>query len=127
MADKLTIKELKFIEEYMNSNSIGASMTAAGYSAKTASVCGNKMLKKPKIAAEVAKRKADLAKKYSWSREEAIEALKAIHKEAPKHSDKVAAIKELNTVMGHHEPQKIEHSGLIQSIQRTIIDPKKAA
>ena len=55
MALGLTVKEGKFIAAYLQTGNLTSSMIAAGYSAFSASAAGNKMLKKPKIANELAK------------------------------------------------------------------------
>jgi Terminase small subunit len=52
----LSPKELKFIEEYRKHGVGSKAVVAAGYSETGASVTANRLLKRPKVAAEMARR-----------------------------------------------------------------------
>jgi phage terminase small subunit len=120
----LSQTQLLFIDSYMKDGNASAACVAAGYKSKP-NVKGAQLLANVSIKAEIKKRQEALAEAAQWTREEAVKTLKAVIKESPKHSDKVSASKVLNDMCGFNAPTKIEHSGLIQSISRTIIDPAK--
>ena len=60
-----------------------------------------------------------------WSRERSVRALVAVIDSAEKGGEVVAAVKELNAMHGFNAPQKIEHSGEINSIVRKVVDSAK--
>lgn len=95
MNEKITIKEQKFIDAYLSSNSIAKSMIQAGYKANSASVCGNKMLKKPKIAKAVAEGKAKIAKMAEITTADVIANAKFLYE----HSAKMVDGKPVSTAM----------------------------
>ena len=61
-----------------------------------------------------------------WARNFSIKALKEVIEAPDRKSDVVAAVRELNVMHGFHEAQKIEHSGAITSIERRIVDARRA-
>ena len=68
MADKLTVKQLRFVESY-DGNATAAAI-AAGYSAKTACFIGNENLRKPNIIKAIKAREAKKVKPHIASRED---------------------------------------------------------
>lgn len=71
----LAQRELLFINKYMETNNITQSAIYAGYSEKTAAAQGSKLLKNPKIAQEITKRREQLTKKSIASAQEVMEYL----------------------------------------------------
>ncbi len=59
----LTAKQRRVVDEYLIDSNATQAAVRAGYSVKTAGAIGFENLKKPEIAAEVAKRQAALAEK----------------------------------------------------------------
>lgn len=59
------------------------------------------------VAGRVASLKAALASKALWTREMSVKALIAAYREG-KPSDKISAVKELNSMHGFNAPQKID-------------------
>jgi phage terminase small subunit len=66
--DKLTVKQLRFVESY-DGNATAAAI-AAGYSAKTACFIGNENLRKPNIIKAIKAREAKKVKPHIASRED---------------------------------------------------------
>lgn len=75
---KLTEKQKRFVAEYLVDLNATQAAIRAGYSAKTAEVIGYENLRKPQIAAEVAKRQAKLQNKLEITQERVLEELAAI-------------------------------------------------
>ncbi len=71
----LTPKEQIFIREFLAGGNATKAAIAAGYSAKTASVTGSKMLRKPKIAEELANLRKKLLDKLELSGERVLQGL----------------------------------------------------
>jgi mannose-6-phosphate isomerase class I len=80
------------------------------------------MMGKDKVKKRIAEIQQLLLIRTLWSREQSVMALKEVIKAPDRKSDVVAAVRELNTMHGFHEAQKIEHSGTITSIERRIVD-----
>ncbi len=74
-ARTLNQKEQIFIREFLRTGNGTKSAIAAGYSAATASVTGSKMLRKPKIAEELAKLRERLLSKLELSAEKVLNGL----------------------------------------------------
>lgn len=64
-----------------------------------------------KVLPRIEEIKQELVNKYTWTREQSVEALKAVVQSPDKQSDVIAAVKELNVMHGFNAPIKIEHSG----------------
>lgn len=75
---KLNEKQARFVKEYVLSLNISDAMIKAGYSPKTAGVCGSKLLKITKIADAVAKAQANLEKRIDISSEKIMQELAII-------------------------------------------------
>lgn len=78
MANKLTPKMEKFIDEYLIDLNATQAAIRAGYSKKTAQQIGSENLSKPIIQEEIAKRKNSAAKKLEITRESVLKELAAI-------------------------------------------------
>lgn len=70
---KLTAKQQRFIEEYLVDLNATQAAIRAGYSEKTAGFIGAENLKKPNIAAEIAKRRGELSEKTEITQEKVLE------------------------------------------------------
>lgn len=112
-------KQQAFVDEYMQDHNATQAAIRAGYSKKTAQQTGSENLLKPVIAAEIAKRKAELSEKSQvdalWVLNQAVD----LYKECRDESDRTQANKALDTIGKHVEVQawkdKVEthHSGSI--------------
>jgi phage terminase small subunit len=76
MADKLTPKQLRFIDEYLVDLNATQAAIRAGYSEKTAKQIGSKLLTKVDITTRIEGRKNVLHKKVELSQEWVLEKLK---------------------------------------------------
>jgi phage terminase small subunit len=54
--------------------------------------------------------KAELAQKNLWTREQSVMVLREIAEQGEKGSERVAAVKELNSMHGFNEPKKHDHT-----------------
>lgn len=75
---KLTIKQKKFVEEYIISGNATEAALKAGYSKKTSYSIGNENLKKPEIIAALRAKEEELKSKKIASQEEVLEYLTSI-------------------------------------------------
>jgi len=73
---QLTERNKRFVNEFLaNKGDATSAAISAGYSAKTAASIGCQLLKHPKVAAELARRRAPLEKKAQLTAEKIYEAL----------------------------------------------------
>jgi phage terminase small subunit len=75
MNGDLNAKQLAFVLAFMELNEATSAAKQAGYSAKSAQVIGCQLLKHPKIAAEIARRRKPIEKKSALSAEKIFDAL----------------------------------------------------
>lgn len=75
---KLTLKQQKFIDEYIISGNATDAAIRAGYSEKTAGMVGSENLKKPYIKAAIDERLADLEKQKIAKQDEVLQVFTAI-------------------------------------------------
>lgn len=78
MADKLTPKQQRFVQEYLIDFNATQAAIRAGYSAKTAQVIGAENLTKPMVAAEIQRLGGKTAAKLDISREWIMQELRYI-------------------------------------------------
>lgn len=78
MANKLTPKQRRFIDEYLIDLNATQAAIRAGYSKKTAQQIGAENLSKPVIQAEIQKRQAKLQNKLEITQERVLQELAAI-------------------------------------------------
>lgn len=71
----LTPKEQVFIREYLADGNATRAATVAGYSERTASVTGSKLLRKAKVAQELAKLQEKLCQKLEISAEKVLQGI----------------------------------------------------
>jgi len=75
-----------------------------------------RLMADPNVTLRVQFLKQQLSEKALWSREDSVRTLAEIARgqgESPKDSDRVAAVKALNSMHGWDAAQKIEHAGAI--------------
>ncbi len=77
--DKLTGKQQRFIDEYMVDRNATQAAIRAGYSEKTAGVIGDENLKKPYIAAEIAKKVEKLSESTQINAEWVLKQAAKLH------------------------------------------------
>jgi phage terminase small subunit len=75
MSEKLTPKQERFVAEYLIDLNATQAAIRAGYSEKTAAAIGAENLRKPLIAAAIAKRQAKVADKLEITAEKVLEEL----------------------------------------------------
>jgi len=75
MSHKLNPKQALFIAEYLVDGNATRAAIAAGFSAATASATGARLLRRPRIAAALADRREQLAKKLEISAENVLHGL----------------------------------------------------
>lgn len=66
---KLTPKQEKFVDEYLVDLNAKQAAIRAGYSAKTAEVQGSKLLRNPKVAEEVTRRRTQIKERLEINQE----------------------------------------------------------
>jgi len=110
---KLTNQQEKFAELVANGGSYSDAHREAypksrDWKDKTVNENASRLYSK--VYARVEEIKAALAKKNLWTREKSVEALKEVIQNPEKNTDIVAAVKELNSMHGYHEPEKHDHT-----------------
>lgn len=78
MTGDLNAKQLAFIREYLECNEATKAAKSAGYSAKSAQVIGCQLLKHPKVAAEISRRRLPIQKKSALTAERVVQELSNI-------------------------------------------------
>lgn len=73
--DDLTLKEHIFVREFLKHGNATRAVITAGYAARSASVTGSKLLKKPRIQAELAKLRDKIFEKLEISAEKVLHGL----------------------------------------------------
>lgn len=71
----LSLKEQVFVREFLAHGNATKAATAAGYSAATASVTGSKLLRKAKVAQELANLREKLLAKFEISAEKVLQGI----------------------------------------------------
>ena len=103
---------------------------AQGMSAPTVQNSAYKLMQNGEVTARIKELKDALSQKALWTREQSVNELVDIaskSKGAGQFGAATGAIKELNAMHGYNEAVKIDVTGGITSIVRTIIDPKNDA
>lgn len=83
---RLTIKQRKFVDEYILSGNLTDSAIKAGYSPKTAHVIASENLKKPKVKEYMDERMRELADKKIAKQEEVLSYLTSVMRGEEKES-----------------------------------------
>lgn len=105
---KLTLKQQRFIEEYLVDGNATRAAIAAGYSKKTAYSIGEENLRKPEIKAEIERIRAEQSKKLEITRDGLLADLMDIAKDNKKNFPPSAlkAIEMLLKAQGWDKPQE---------------------
>lgn len=94
----LTAKQERFVQEYLKDGNATRSAKEAGYSAKTAYSIGQENLKKPEIAARIAKDKAERTERTQITMDYVLQRLVIEAEregEGTSHSARIAALTQL--------------------------------
>lgn len=112
--EDLTLKQKRFIDEYLIDFNGTRSAIAAGYSEKTAHAIANELLKQPKIKAAIELSQTKLAKSVQITKEALIEDLLKIKDLCildPKYvNSSIKSIETINKMLGFNEPDKVENN-----------------
>lgn len=129
----LTPKQNAFVEAYLSTGSPSSAYRAAYNVVKSSptvvAINASKAMKNPKVKARINELRAVLAEECHWDRVDSISVLAEIaRKEKAKDSDRVNAVKAINTMLGY-DKVTIDHttsdgSMTPTTITRVIIDPK---
>lgn len=112
----LTPKQEKFAQEVASGKSQADAYRAAFDCARskpeTIQSHASRLMADGKVSARVAELKAQLSEKALWTREDSVQILSEIARDAKAaRKDKTAAVRVLNDMHGYNAPKKIEHSG----------------
>ncbi|MFM1581223.1 terminase small subunit [Helcococcus bovis] len=136
MAKKITLKQQKFIDEYIISGNASDAARKAGYSKKTAGVIGEENLKKPYLREEIEKRLKEINDAKILTIEEAMQITTKIARgeprtiikkdvngeeyqdiEYPSYNDMNKATEHFYKIKGQFlERQEVEHKGSVQFV-----------
>lgn len=109
---KLTVKQQRFVEEYMVDFNATQAAIRAGYSAKTAAVISAENLRKPNIQKVITQKKEELAERTQVTVDMVVKGLMreaAAEGEGTTQSARVAAWAHLGKYLGMFT-EKVEHS-----------------
>ena len=130
----LTAKQEAFcqaVADGMNqSDAYRTAYDAKGMAAATVQNSAYKLMQNGEVAARLKELKDALSQRALWTREQSVNELvdiATLSKEAGQFGAATGAIKELNAMHGYNEALKVDLTGGITSIVRTIIDPKNDA
>ena len=116
MAKRLTLKQERFIDEYIIDGNATQAAIRAGYSEKTAYTIGRENLNKPQIAKILKERRKQAVERINITQDDILKGLReiAVDKKAPK-APRVAAWTALAKMAGIMvEKRKIEHTGKVK-------------
>lgn len=88
-------KQERFVQEYLKDLNATQAAIRSGYSEKTAGAVGHENLKKPEIAAEIAKRQSEIGKENEITVEWLLGEMKSTYIEARREGEFSAANKSL--------------------------------
>lgn len=122
--EKLTDKQLRFIDEYLIDLNASAAYVRAGYSSKLANTNAFKLLQNTAIAAEIKDRQKATSTKLGITKEELIQDLIDIKNNNKQDYPTVAikAVEVLNKMNGFDAPEKIDHTTNGNDINPTTIN-----
>ena len=113
---KLTLKQQRFIEEYLIDFNATQAAIRAGYSEKTAYSVGHENLSKPEIKSEIDRLTAQMTEKAIVTKEMVLQGLldeARMYDEGASHSARVSAWAHLGKHLGIFM-DKVEHSGKVE-------------
>jgi len=121
LKEKLTEKEKRFCHEYIIDWNGSRAARVAGYSENSCSEIATQNLVKLHIQQYIDFIKNDFEKEAFISKFVPLKKLKVIiENEGSTHREIVAAIAELNKMMGYNLPEKLEHSGEVKTNPTTF-------
>jgi len=122
--EKLTDKQLRFIDEYLIDLNASAAYVRAGYSSKLANTNAFKLLQNTAIAYEIKVRQKATSTKLGITKEELIQDLIDIKNNNKQDYPTVAikAVEVLNKMNGFDAPEKIDHTTNGNDINPTTIN-----
>jgi phage terminase small subunit len=128
MADKLTIKQQRFIDEYMIDLNATQAAIRAGYSKRSANAVGNENMAKPIIRAEIDKRLQEKHDATIADREEVLRTLTRVLRREEK-ENVVAVVKKHKSSYDKNGKKKIvdEETPEVVEIPAKLSDVNKAA
>lgn len=110
-ADKLTPKQMIFVQEYMKSANSTRAAIAAGYAEGSAHVQGSRMLKNDKIRAYLQKREQglqrDLRELFAEQAQMAFETMIELAKNSPQDNVRYSAAKDILDRAGYKPVDKV--------------------
>lgn len=129
----LTLKQQRFVDEYLKDLNATQAAIRTGYSEKTAYSIGQQLLKKLEIAKAVADKRAKIEARAEWSAVERLQMLQAIAMANGQADPRVAvsAIAEANKMQGSHAPTKSENTNTgtldvkVSRIELVPVEPKQ--
>lgn len=110
---ELTNKQKRFIEEYMIDLNAKQAAVRAGYSEKTATEQGSRLLTNVNVKAEVERLQAETTERLNINKESLIQDLLTIkdlylYNSKATHNS-IRAIEVINKMLGYNEPDKVEN------------------
>lgn len=130
--EKLTARQEKFcqsIADGMNqTDAYKSAYSIKNKSEKSIWELASRVSSNVKVMSRIAELKAEIAKKQLWTREQSVDVLKKIaesKKQQTRDSDKVSAVKELNSMHGFNSPEDYSDYVLPVRIIREVVDGSK--
>lgn len=110
----LTLKQERFVAEYLIDGNATRSALAAGYSAKTAVKIGSELLAKPAVRAAIDAAQAELVAKLQLSAEQTLKDIARVARKAENAGEFSAALKGHELIGKHLKlfTEKHEHGGI---------------
>jgi len=116
----LTPKQEAFCKAYLETGNASAAYRQS-YSVKKATPksvneVSSRLLSEIKISSRIEELKAEITKNFVWERKDSLEVLREIARaetldSPPAHRDRIAAVKELNSMHGYNAPVKSQLIG----------------
>lgn len=105
----LTARQIKFVENFLNTGNGTQAATAAGYSQVSARVSAHRLLTKPAIRAAISAKQSRDAKRLGIEREDVLRNLLdayAMAKQLANPAAMVSAARECGRLMGYYAPER---------------------
>lgn len=138
---KLTAKQEAFCKAYITedtaSDAYRSAYNAEKMSAKSIHEAASRLLKNSKVVARTKELKKEITKEFIWERSDSLRVLSEIanrkpkgKKEASADKDRIASVKELNSMHGYNAPIKNQLVGadgepITLKVNINFIDPAK--
>jgi phage terminase small subunit len=124
--NKLTARQERFCQEYINCLNGTEAAIKAGYSAKVANRIATENLSKLVIVNRLKELQKPLAEKLNITRDDILKEYQALYKSEPdgflvKHSDRLKALELTAKMLGFNEPDKLDLTTKGESIQPSVV------